>query len=58
MARKELTVTSYIVRDGKRTLMSSLPKEEQKKIATALIHKFMLTLGYVPENRDDIKKDA
>ncbi|MBB6214754.1 hypothetical protein HNQ80_000837 [Anaerosolibacter carboniphilus] len=58
MARKELTVTSYILRDGKRELISSLPKEEQVKIATALTDKFMAALGYVPENRENIKKDA
>ncbi|MEW9124185.1 MAG: hypothetical protein AB2421_15850 [Thermotaleaceae bacterium] len=54
MARKELTVKSYIVKDGERRLISSLPKEEQKKIASALKDKFMLSLGYVPA---DLKED-
>ncbi|AOT72220.1 hypothetical protein [Geosporobacter ferrireducens] len=52
MARKELIVKSYIVRDGERTLISSLPEEEQKKIASALKDKFMLSLGYVPEDTE------
>ncbi|MDF2546113.1 MAG: hypothetical protein K0R93_1011 [Anaerosolibacter sp.] len=53
MARKKLTVRSYIVRDGKRELLTSLPEEEQKQIAQALQDKFMSALGYVPDDTED-----
>lgn len=52
MAQKELTVKTYILMDGERTLISSLPEEEQKRIASALKDKFMLSLGYVPEGTE------
>ena len=46
--KKKLTVTGYIVRDGKKIKRDELPIEEQKRMATALNNAAMKEAGYVP----------
>ena len=45
---QKLTVTGYIVRDGKKIKRDELPIEEQKRLATALNNTAMKEAGYVP----------